>query len=173
VLFCGDDKNVREVVEQLRAEQPRSASSISARRRRMTSISRITASMTAGPVRGVHQKQPVGLFHLRIPGEFNARNSLAAIGPRALLGIPLEKIRASLESFTHLAALRDQGALPRRAHCLDYAHHPTAVRLTIEAARQFYPGRRIVPSSSRTSITAPAALCPFLKASIWPTRSPV
>lgn len=90
-------------------------------------------------------RQPLGTVTLRVPGEHNVRNSLAAIGIGLELDIPFPKIAAALEKFR---------GVERRFQILgdyngamvvdDYAHHPTEIRATLEAARKSYPKRRLV-----------------------------
>jgi UDP-N-acetylmuramate--alanine ligase len=87
----------------------------------------------------------VGHFKLFVPGEHNVRNALAAIGVARHLGVPAEQIAAGLAKYL---------GVDRRFQILgdylgaivvdDYAHHPTEVRATLQAARSGYPGRRIV-----------------------------
>ncbi|HYH05847.1 MAG TPA: UDP-N-acetylmuramate--L-alanine ligase [Thermoanaerobaculia bacterium] len=86
-----------------------------------------------------------GYFKLFVPGEHNVRNALAAIAVGKHLGIPAHTIANALAKFI---------GVDRRFQILgdyhgaiivdDYAHHPTEVRATLEAARGGYPGRRIV-----------------------------
>lgn len=87
----------------------------------------------------------VGFFKLFIPGEHNVRNALAAIAVGLELKIPGETISAALAKFL---------GVDRRFQVLgdyngaiivdDYAHHPTEIRATLEAARGGYPDRRLV-----------------------------
>ena len=87
----------------------------------------------------------VGFFKLFIPGEHNVRNALAAIAVGRALGIPPEVISAALAKFL---------GVDRRFQILgdylgaivvdDYAHHPTEIRATLNAARKGFPGRRVV-----------------------------
>lgn len=84
---------------------------------------------------------------LKIPGLFNIYNCLAAATCALALDIKPEIIKAVIENY--------QGAWRRfevlHATCnmkhvtivSDYAHHPTAVRETIKAAKEFYPHQRI------------------------------
>ncbi len=93
----------------------------------------------------VYDGKPLGAVALRVPGDHNVRNALAAIGVGLLLGADLDAMRPGLESF---------GGVERRFQRLgarggvdvidDYAHHPTEVAATLAAARAAYPGRRIV-----------------------------
>lgn len=87
----------------------------------------------------------VGFFKLFVPGEHNVRNALAAIAVGRELGIDGHVIASALAKFLgvdrRFQILGDYlGALVVD----DYAHHPTEVRATLEAARRGYPGRRLV-----------------------------
>jgi UDP-N-acetylmuramate--alanine ligase len=87
----------------------------------------------------------VGFFKLCVPGEHNVRNALAAIAVGRTLGIETPAIAAALAKFLgvdrRFQILGDYlGALVVD----DYAHHPTEVRATLDAARRGYPGRRVV-----------------------------
>jgi UDP-N-acetylmuramate--alanine ligase len=84
-------------------------------------------------------------YLLHIPGQFNINNSLAAIAVGRQLGISEATIAASLKKF-HGTWRRFQklGEFQGATVISDYAHHPTAVRATIRAAKEFFPKRRIV-----------------------------
>jgi UDP-N-acetylmuramate--alanine ligase len=87
----------------------------------------------------------VGFFKLFVPGEHNVRNALAAIAVGRELGIDGHVIASALAKFLgvdrRFQILGDYlGALVVD----DYAHHPTEVRATLDAARRGYPGRRLV-----------------------------
>ncbi len=87
----------------------------------------------------------IGEFILKVPGAFNVYNALAAIAVGLHLGIDAEKIKRSLADFGGIwRRFEIKGEYKGAVIISDYAHHPTAVRSTIEAAREFYPGRRIV-----------------------------
>ncbi|HUP60169.1 MAG TPA: UDP-N-acetylmuramate--L-alanine ligase [Thermoanaerobaculia bacterium] len=87
----------------------------------------------------------VGFFKLFVPGEHNVRNALAAIAVGGALGIDHETIASALAKFL---------GVDRRFQILgdylgaivvdDYAHHPTEIRATLDAARRGYPNRRVV-----------------------------
>ena len=87
----------------------------------------------------------VGFFKLFVPGEHNVRNALAAIAVGLTVGIAPETIAMGLAKFLgvdrRFQILGDYlGALVVD----DYAHHPTEIRATLDAARRGYPGRRVV-----------------------------
>jgi UDP-N-acetylmuramate--alanine ligase len=82
---------------------------------------------------------------LRVPGEHNARNAAAALEACAAVGADPRACVGALETFP--GTRRRFEALGRThvgaAVYDDYAHHPTAVRATLEAARTLEPDRLI------------------------------
>ena len=124
----------------------------------------------------------LGDVALRVPGYHNVQNALAAIGVGLALGLSLDAMRGGLLKF---------GGVDRRFQRLfdiagvtivdDYAHHPTEIAATLQAARASYPGRRVVAAFqphlfSRTRDFADAfgeALCgadSVFLAEIYPAR---
>lgn len=89
---------------------------------------------------------PFGEFVLRVPGEHNVLNALAAIIAGQEIGIPLEKIKKSLLAFHgSRRRLEFMGDLQSGAKVYDdYAHHPTEIKKTLEALRKQYPKKKIV-----------------------------
>ena len=86
-----------------------------------------------------------GWFRLFIPGEHNVRNALGAIAVAREIGISASATATSLAKF--LGVDRRFQLLGEYAGALivdDYAHHPTEIRATLNAARRGYPKRRIV-----------------------------
>ncbi|HEY6043122.1 MAG TPA: UDP-N-acetylmuramate--L-alanine ligase, partial [Anaerolineae bacterium] len=85
-----------------------------------------------------------GEFSLRIPGEHNAKNALAAIAVGTKIGVPMDAIRDALENFRG-AARRFEIVVEANGIVIvdDYAHHPTEIRATLRAARERFAGRRI------------------------------
>ena len=87
----------------------------------------------------------IGFFKLFVPGEHNVRNALAAIAVARELGVRADAISAGIAKFLgvdrRFQILGDyNGALVVD----DYAHHPTEIKATLDAARGGYPERRIV-----------------------------
>jgi UDP-N-acetylmuramate--alanine ligase len=74
---------------------------------------------------------------LRVPGEHNVLNALGALASCRAAGVPLAEATAALESFTGAGRrFEERGRTPAGARVFDdYAHHPTEVRATLEAAR--------------------------------------
>ena len=87
----------------------------------------------------------LGDLKLQIPGEFNVMNALAAISAAMELGIPFETCRRVLEQFKGIWRRFERVGIWKGAEVIsDYGHHPSAIAQTIQAAREFFPGRRIV-----------------------------
>ncbi|HEY6042026.1 MAG TPA: cyanophycin synthetase, partial [Anaerolineae bacterium] len=85
-----------------------------------------------------------GEFSLRIPGEHNAKNALAAIAVGTKIGVPMNAIRDALENFRGAARRFEIVAEANGIVIIDdYAHHPTEIRATLRAARERFAGRRI------------------------------
>jgi UDP-N-acetylmuramate-alanine ligase len=88
----------------------------------------------------------VGEVMLGVPGLHNVRNALAAlacgIGP---WGLTVAQMAPGLAAFVGAERRFQRRGTARGVEVVDdYAHHPTEVRATLEAAREAYPGRRIV-----------------------------
>ena len=87
-----------------------------------------------------------GTFTIGLPGRHNMSNALAGIAAGSTIGIETAVMRAALASYRGAARRFELvGEVDGITIMDDYAHHPTEVRLgTIAAARERFPGRRLV-----------------------------
>jgi UDP-N-acetylmuramate--alanine ligase len=84
-------------------------------------------------------------LQLQVPGLHNLRNAVAALGVVEALGAPLEPAAAALGRFTGVGRRFERlGEFAGVAVVDDYAHHPSELSATLSAARQAFPGRRLV-----------------------------
>jgi UDP-N-acetylmuramate--alanine ligase len=84
-------------------------------------------------------------LRLAVPGIHNLRNATAALGAVLALGGPLEPALEALASYTGLGRRFERLGEARGITFVDdYAHHPTELVATLAAARQAFPGRRLV-----------------------------
>ncbi len=85
-------------------------------------------------------------FMLKVVGEHNALNALAAIVLSLETGLRIDKIKKGLLSFTgSKRRLEYMGELATGAKVYDdYAHHPTEIKKTLEALKSQYPNKKIV-----------------------------
>ncbi len=84
-------------------------------------------------------------IELSVPGKHNALNALSTIITGLEIGLDISGIKKALKSFT--GAKRRFEVIGRNGNITivdDYAHHPTEIRATIEAARNFHNGRLVV-----------------------------
>jgi UDP-N-acetylmuramate--alanine ligase len=87
----------------------------------------------------------LGTVELAVPGAINVQNALAAIAVGRELEIPFVRITEGLRAFRGVRRRFDILTRSERMIVVDdYAHHPTAVRATIAAARQYHRGPVIV-----------------------------
>ncbi len=142
VVLCGDDPGARSLVPRIKRRVvtygQSAEASLSARN------VRLDAGGTTFEVADVAQGR-VGTVRLKLPGRHNVANALAAIAVGRELSIPFETIARAIEAFTGVVRRFERKG--ERAGVLvvdDYAHHPTEIAATLEAARQVYPDRRLV-----------------------------
>jgi len=85
-----------------------------------------------------------GEFTLPASGRHNVLNALAALIVAQGRGIRTEFIRSALATFQSVKRRMDvKGEVDGILVVDDFAHHPTAIRATIEAARLRWPKRRV------------------------------
>jgi len=88
---------------------------------------------------------------LKIPGEFNVSNALAALKVARVLKIPdkisfkvLSQFKGTWRRFDIKKIKFSKNLEPRTFTLItDYAHHPTQVKVTLEAAREKYKNKKI------------------------------
>jgi UDP-N-acetylmuramate--alanine ligase len=87
----------------------------------------------------------LGRAELRVPGSMNVQNALAAITVGNQLGLPFARIARALRAFRGVRRRFEILTCDERMTLVDdYAHHPTAVRATIAAARLYHRGELVV-----------------------------
>lgn len=92
-----------------------------------------------------HQGDLWHTFSAPLAGRHNLVNALACIAVACSLGLTKAEIAAGLLSFRGVKRRQEVFGEKNGIIVLDdFAHHPTAVKATIEAIRAFYPGRRLV-----------------------------
>ena len=88
--------------------------------------------------------QSVDVTALQVPGEFNRENALAAAAAAQVLGVAKAHIDAGLRSFAGTWRRFERlGKVGNTQIISDYAHHPTGVKVTLEAAESVF-GKKIL-----------------------------
>ena len=92
----------------------------------------------------VYKGEALDEIHLKVPGIHNVYNALAAIAFCRTFGIDMDTIKVGLEKFEGAdRRFQFKGSINGINIVDDYGHHPTEVRMTLEAAKK-YPHNRVV-----------------------------
>ena len=148
VVLCADDAGANTLRTSSSAEVIRYGVAAEGQRAhrdaRLVAIG-VRVAGTGSAFEVEYDGERLGEIELAVPGLHNVRNALAAIGSGLALGATVPDMGAGLAAF---------GGVERRFQRLgesagvsvvdDYAHHPTEIVATLAAARQAFPGRRIV-----------------------------
>jgi UDP-N-acetylmuramate: L-alanyl-gamma-D-glutamyl-meso-diaminopimelate ligase len=93
----------------------------------------------------LYQGQVLGYFKTKLIGEHNLLNSLPVIAIAHELMIPVEVIGRAFETFKGVKRRQEVRGEKKGVIVMDdFAHHPTAVRETIQAVKPHYPNGRLV-----------------------------
>ncbi len=98
--------------------------------------------------RDVRMRDPAGRTaetRWRLGGRHNLENALAAVAAAKSAGVSIEAAVDALSRFEGVKRRMERTAtVSDIAIYDDFAHHPTAIRRTINAMRRRYPGQRVV-----------------------------
>ncbi|MEO8285934.1 MAG: UDP-N-acetylmuramate--L-alanine ligase [Chloroflexota bacterium] len=147
LILCADDAGTRHLEQEL-------AVSAAPFRRQSYGISEsalwrplnIAANERGGSDYVVmHSGKQVARVSLRVPGTHNVLNSLAALAACVELGIDIDEAARLLGDFEGTGRRFEvKGEAGGVVVVDDYAHHPTEIAATLQAARQRYTGRRLL-----------------------------
>lgn len=93
---------------------------------------------------GEHQSKSPS-YALKVPGKHNQKNAFAAETVAQTLGIADESISHGLSQFSGTGRRFEyKGEINGAKLYDDYGHHPTEIRATLQAAREWFPDKHIV-----------------------------
>ena len=85
-----------------------------------------------------------GVVEISLIGRHNVNNALAVYATARELGIDQTTLKDALAAFSGVKRRQEvKGEVGGVTVIDDFAHHPTAIKETIEAVRAAYPGRRL------------------------------
>ena len=132
VVLCIDDAGCRSIMDRLKTRV------VTYGTKEKYPNADYSYESTRGGLRVFSKGKALGDITLAVPGEHNKMNALAAIAVAMESGLPFAKSAEALSSF---------GGVARRFQLIgiksgitvvdDYGHHPTEVRATLQAARQY------------------------------------
>jgi UDP-N-acetylmuramate: L-alanyl-gamma-D-glutamyl-meso-diaminopimelate ligase len=92
----------------------------------------------------VYKGNSEGVIDIALIGQHNITNALAVYAVARELGIDQNVLREAFKSFRGIRRRQEiKGTIKDITVIDDFAHHPTAVRETIQAVRSAYPKRRL------------------------------
>ena len=160
VLVCGDDENAMDCITKTDA----------------TVITfGIDAKNDIHPC-AVYTKQQLMCFELeteagplsvqlQVAGKHNLLNALACFAVGKAMGIAPETVKRGVESFTMVhRRFERKGMLNGALIVDDYAHHPTEIMCTLQAAKSIAEGRVVVAFQPHTYTRTYTLLTEFSKA---------
>jgi UDP-N-acetylmuramate: L-alanyl-gamma-D-glutamyl-meso-diaminopimelate ligase len=112
-------------------------------------------SETGTRFRAFRSDKEWGSIDTPLAGAFNVRNALAVIAAAEAVKADRDGVREGFRTFASVKRRMEVRGEVRGVTVIDdFAHHPTAIRETIDAIRQKYKGRRIVAVFEPRSYTA-------------------
>jgi len=140
VVVCLDDPNVRSILPNLERRIISYGITPQATVRATDlQMSEFNSTFTV-----LLEGKKLGVITLKAPGEHNVKNALAAVATGLELNIDFKLIKEGLESFEGVYR-RFQLKYNNGVMVIDdYAHHPTEVQATLQAANAGWPDRRVV-----------------------------
>jgi len=92
-----------------------------------------------------NRRRKLGRFKLNLPGIHNVYNATAGIVVATELNIPVACIQTALQSLSGVQRrLEVKGEVNGITVVDDYGHHPTEIKMTLQAVREGWPDRRMV-----------------------------
>ncbi|HEY1463872.1 MAG TPA: UDP-N-acetylmuramate:L-alanyl-gamma-D-glutamyl-meso-diaminopimelate ligase [Terriglobales bacterium] len=92
----------------------------------------------------LHDGKHWGDFEFALAGEYNVWNATAAAALAFTCGIPQKEIVEALKTFKSVKRrLEVRAEIDGITIIEDFAHHPTAIHVTLKALRSRYPGARL------------------------------
>lgn len=83
-------------------------------------------------------------LNLTIPGQYNKDNAALTLGLAKYLELDMQKFTEGLEKFSGVARRQEYLGIKHGVKIYDdYGHHPTAMRLTLQAFREKFPESKI------------------------------
>jgi len=142
VVANADDENIKDILKKLKVKKIW----YGLNKNKKYLAKEISLKKTITRFEVIKLRKSLGLFKIKIPGIHNVYNSLAVISLAEELGIKTEIIKKILERFSGTWRRFEKRKNVTKEGVIvidDYAHHPTEVKATLNAARIRYPQKKI------------------------------
>jgi UDP-N-acetylmuramate: L-alanyl-gamma-D-glutamyl-meso-diaminopimelate ligase len=158
LIACVETENVREAIAKWPARKEHKVITYSRHRKDEADFSfdQLARTETGIKFRVVDQSgKAIEELEIQLPGEHNALNALAVYIECKELGISSDLIRKGLASFEGVKRRQEERGEVKGVLVIDdFAHHPTAVRETLNALKMKYPKRRLLTVFEPRSATS-------------------
>ena len=92
----------------------------------------------------IRNGETLGLTRTRLPGKHNVKNTLAALAVVDNLGVAFKRANEALTEFHGVERRFELLGEAKGVMVIDdYAHHPTEIRATLQAARERFPEQEV------------------------------
>jgi len=140
-ILCLDDEPIQDIIPKIKKRFTTYGVSSQADIQAKNIESKGLTSMFAVKHLGEH----LGEISLNLPGIHNVYNAMASIAVGLELGIDFEVIKSALETVQGVQRRLEIKGIVRDITVVDdYGHHPTEIKVTLQAAKESWPDRRIV-----------------------------
>ena len=142
LVYCADDAGARDLAKTISTAQRVSYGTFDESDLKIDTINLLPMGSTS---RVIWKGRAIGTLSLHVPGHHNILNAAAALAMGLTLGLAPVDLLAGLATF--------QGAgrrfeIKSTIHGIrivdDYGHHPTEIKVTLEAARRFAGDGRVL-----------------------------
>ena len=141
LVYCADDEGARKVAAKAAVKSIGYGKSESAKLR----IDQISLNAGGSTARVLWNGAKIGMLELSVPGEHNLLNAAAVLAVGLELGLQATSLLDGLVKF-HGAGRRFElkGTVAGIRVIDDYGHHPTEIKVTLEAAKRYAGGARVL-----------------------------
>lgn len=141
LVYCADDEGAAKVAKSAKVKTIGYGKSESAALR----LDQIQLNAGGSSARVLWNGAKIGNLELSVPGEHNVLNAAAVLAVALELGLPATALLDGLIKF-HGAGRRFElkGSVSGVRVIDDYGHHPTEIKVTLEAAKRYAGGGRVL-----------------------------
>lgn len=141
LVYCADDNGANEIARKANVKTIGYGQSSNAALR----VDQIFLSAGGSTARVLWNGAKIGTMELSVPGEHNVLNAAAVLAVGLELGLPANLLLDGLVKF-HGAGRRFElkGAVNGIRVIDDYGHHPTEIKVTLETAKRYAGGGRVL-----------------------------
>lgn len=118
----------------------------------------VVRTTSGSDFRVLHGDKDLGVFHMPAYGNHNVLNALAVIGNLYVAGFDMDLVREHIQTFPGVKRRFTEKRINDTILIDDFAHHPTEITATLDAARQKYPSKSIVAIFQPHTFTRTIAL---------------